>query len=113
MSPTDKDFFYMRPMVASLPGKVCLFMLSATGGISQKPNLSGFGIHDDNRRRIVLMVAMGAGVRSHSGMTICDKPEKGDLPRLLCRPGICRTCRILQQFAAKFFDRGFLWKSAR
>ena len=69
----------------TLDRNVYLSMLSAVGGISRNPNLSGFEIFDDTRRRIILMVATGAGVHSHSGMTICDKPEKGDLPRLLCR----------------------------
>ena len=92
----------MRPMVARLLGKVCLFMLSAIGGpqsalqiawefcprqnsIHFSPYLSGFGMVNNNRRRIVLMVAMGAGVGSHSDMTFCDKPEKGVKLRLLCR----------------------------
>ena len=48
-------------------------------------NLSGLGICNDNRRRIGEMVATEAGVRSHTGMTICDKPEKGVEPRPLCR----------------------------
>ena len=72
-----------------LNSKVCLSMLSAIGGISRNPNLPGFGMINDNRRRIVLMVATGAGVHSHSGMTFCDKPEKGVRPRLLCRLTQC------------------------